>query len=158
MLISRQLASKSLLLTNARAFSIVAPNAKLHFIDHPRYGSVYPIVCLNDKQLYFRLTKAACVGSSLLNFSLLYSLFVSPLFTPALSAIMCHPAFILPSFIVNYGLFARYYPYFYLARSHVVNMFLRPNGKQVIVETRDGESKIVNNMDFFDVKTIQSKF
>ncbi len=35
--------------TQSRAFSIVAPQAKLHFIDHPRYGMVYPVVCYNDK-------------------------------------------------------------------------------------------------------------
>ena len=32
-----------------RAFSIAAPQATLHFIDHPRYGKVYPVVCMNDK-------------------------------------------------------------------------------------------------------------
>lgn len=36
-------------------------------------------------------------------------------------------------------------------------MYLKPNGKQVIVETRDGESKVVNNMDFFDVETVNTR-
>lgn len=37
-------------------------------------------------------------------------------------------------------------------------MFLKPNGKQVIVETLDGESKIVNNKDFFNAEMITSRY
>lgn len=37
-------------------------------------------------------------------------------------------------------------------------MFLKPNGKQVIVETRDGESKVVNTMDIYDAKLVDSKY
>jgi len=37
-------------------------------------------------------------------------------------------------------------------------MFLKPNGKQVIIETYDGESKVVNNMDIFNVNQVQHKF
>lgn len=40
----------------------------------------------------------------------------------------------------------------------MINLFLKPNGKQVIVETRDGESKIVNNMDFFNVKPVSTRW
>lgn len=35
-------------------------------------------------------------------------------------------------------------------------MFLKPNGKQVIVETRDGLSKIVNNSDIYENKIIET--
>ena len=31
-----------------RQFSIVAPEGKMHSINHPRYGYVYPIVSIND--------------------------------------------------------------------------------------------------------------
>lgn len=104
------------------------------------------------------MARGSCIGSSTLNFSLLYSLFVEPLFNPLISSVLVNPLFIIPSLAINYILFARYYPFFYFGRSHVINMYLKPNGKQIIVETRDGESKVVNNMDIFDVKTIETKF
>jgi hypothetical protein len=37
-------------------------------------------------------------------------------------------------------------------------MFLKENGKQVIVETLDGESKTVNNKDFFNAEMITSRY
>lgn len=140
-----------------RNFAIVAPTAKLHFIEHPRYGSVYPVVCMNDKQLYFRGAKLACFGTTLLNTSIVYSLFIWPIFVPAITSVICNPIFILPSMILNYGLLQRYYSYFF-NRSYVTNMYLKPNGKQVIVETLDGESKVVNNKDFFKAEPVTSRF
>src|SRR5438105_2212778 len=113
---------------------------------------------MNDKEQYYKTAVTSCIGSSLLNASIFYTLFVQPLYVPAVAAVVCNPLFFLPSLVVNYMLYARYYPYFYHPRSQVVNMFLKPNGKQVIVETRDGESKVVNNMDFFDVKPITSRY
>jgi hypothetical protein len=97
--------SHSIVYTPARAFSIVAPEAKLHFINHPRYGSVYPVVCMNDKQLYFRGAKLACLGSTLLNTSIIYSLFIQPIFVPAITSVICNPIFVLPSLFVNYALY-----------------------------------------------------
>jgi hypothetical protein len=135
----------------------VAPQAKLNFIEHPRYGKVYPIVCMNDKQLYFNTAKAACLGSSVLNTTIMYSLFVHPIFVPVITSVICNPLFILPSLFMNYALFQRYYAYFH-NRSFITNMFLKPNGKQVVVETLDGESKIVNNKDFFKAEMITNKY
>jgi len=37
-------------------------------------------------------------------------------------------------------------------------MFLKPNGKQVIIETCDNETKVVNNKDIFDIKQIDTRF
>ena len=143
--------------TAARSFSIVAPQAKLHFIDHPRYGKVYPVVCMNDKQLYFKSAKATCFASSLLNSTIIYSLFVHPIFVPVITSVICNPLFILPSMALNYALFQRYYVYFF-DRSFVTNMYLKPNGKQVIVETLDGESKTVNNKDFYKADMITNRY
>jgi hypothetical protein len=142
---------------SARAFSIVAPQAKLHFIEHPRYGRVYPVVCMNEKQIYFNAAKAACMGSTLLNSSIIYSLFVTPIFIPAITTVICNPLFVLPSMFLNYALFSRYYVYFF-SRSFITNMYLKENGKQVIVETLDGESKTVNNKDFFKAEMITSRY
>lgn len=149
--------NKTLTHTATRAFSIVAPQAKLHFIEHPRYGRVYPVVCMNDRQLFFNAAKAACLGSSLLNSTIVYSLFVSPIFVPAITAVICNPLFILPSFFLNYALFQRYYVYFF-NRSFVQNVFLKENGKQVVVETLDGESRVINNKDFFKADMITNRY
>lgn len=146
-----------LLQSPSRAFSIVAPQAKLHFIDHPRYGRVYPVVCMNDKELHFNKAKAACVGSTVLNTSIIYSLFIDPIFVPAITSVICNPLFVLPSLFLNYALFQRYYVYFF-NRSFITNMFLKPNGKQVIVETLDGESRVVNNKDFFKAEMMTNRY
>lgn len=37
-------------------------------------------------------------------------------------------------------------------------MFLLPNGKQVIVETRDGKCKRINNADFFNKKQVVNRY
>ena len=143
--------------TSLRAFSIMAPQAKLHFIDHPRYGRVYPVVCMNDKEIYFKVAKGSCLASSLLNSTILYSLFVYPIFVPAITSVICNPLFFLPSLFANYALFQRYYVYFF-DRSFVTSLYLKPNGKQVIVETRDGESRTVNNKDFFKADMITNRY
>lgn len=57
---------------HSRNFSLVAPNARLNFIDHPRYGRVYPVVCVNEKQHNFGLAKFSCFASSLINTSIVY--------------------------------------------------------------------------------------
>jgi len=112
---------------------------------------------MNDQQIFFQLAKSACLGSSLLNSTIIYSLFVSPVFVPAITAVVCNPLFFLPSLFMNYALFQRYYVYFY-NQSFIKNMFLKPSGKQVIVETLDGESKVVNNKDFFKADMITTRY
>ena len=154
---AKPLLSSSLTSTPTRAFTIVAPQGSLHFIDHPRYGKVYPIVSMNDQQIYFQLSKSACLGSSLLNSIIIYSLFVYPVFVPAITAVVCNPLFVVPSLFMNYALFQRYFVYF-SSQSFIKNMFLKPNGKQVIVETLDGESKVVNNKDFFKADMITNRY
>lgn len=112
---------------------------------------------MNDKEIYFNLAKSACFGSTLLNTSIVYSLFINPIFVPAITSVICNPLFVLPSFFLNYALFQRYYCYFF-NRSYITNMFLKPNGKQVIVETLDGESRVVNNKDFFKAEMVTNRY
>lgn len=57
--------------------------------------------------------------------------------------------------MLNYALFLRYKNYFN-ARSYLVNLFLKPNGRQVIMETLDGESKVVNIPDIFNASQFTS--
>ena len=131
-----------------RQFSFVSPSGTMHFINHPRYGRVYPVVSINPDDIYFRTARYSCIVPTILNSTILYSLFVQPIFVPAITAVICNPLFVLPSLFMNYALFQKYYSFF-MTRSFITNMFLKPNGKQVIVETLDGESKVINNKDFF---------
>ena len=141
-----------------RNFSIATPIQKLHFVEHPRYGNVYPVVTINTSEQWFKTTLASTLGLTVVNASILYSTFVMPIFKASVAAIFANPIFLIPSFTLNYLLYQRYYVYFYGDRAHVVNMYLKPNGKQVIIETRDGESKVVNNVDIYDARLVDSKY
>ncbi|MFO0117554.1 MAG: hypothetical protein ACK521_08040 [bacterium] len=37
-------------------------------------------------------------------------------------------------------------------------MFLKPNGKEIIVETLDGQSKVIDTLAIFGAKTIRNRF
>lgn len=78
-----------------------------------------------------------------------------PLYTAAASALFANPIFLLPSLFGNYFMWRRSHCYFYGDRAEVVNIFLKSNGKQIIIETRNGESKLVNNSDLYDFKIIE---
>ena len=80
------------------------------------------------------------------------------MFTPVVSGFLCNPLFIIPSLYLNYAVFDSYYAYFFGARSQIQNMYLKPSGKEVIVETRDGASKVIRNGIFHDPKRIKSKY
>jgi len=150
--------SRSLIQNTHRSFSIATPIQRLHFIDHPRYGKVYPVVTLNQDTHYRKTAMSSTVMLTLVNTSILYSTFINQIFTAAFSAIFANPIFLLPSLAGNYILWRRSAIYFYGDRAEVVNMFLKPNGKQVVVETRDGESKVINNTDIYEATKLDSKY
>eukprot|EP00351_Strombidinopsis_sp_SopsisLIS2011_P002813 CAMPEP_0116873714 /NCGR_PEP_ID=MMETSP0463-20121206/4995_1 /TAXON_ID=181622 /ORGANISM="Strombidinopsis sp, Strain SopsisLIS2011" /LENGTH=221 /DNA_ID=CAMNT_0004516273 /DNA_START=179 /DNA_END=844 /DNA_ORIENTATION=- len=95
---------------------------------------------------------------TVLNSVILYSALVQPLFVPTISAIVANPLFLLPSLALNYYLYNKNFVYFYGARSQLQNMFLKQNGKQVIIETCDDETKVVNNADIFDMKQLATRY
>ncbi len=99
----------------------------------------------------------SCLGHSVFNMSIAYSLFVYPIYVPAISMVVCNPLFFIPSLYFNYALFVRYHAFFF-SRSYVVNMFLKPNGKQIIVETLEGVSKIINTKDIFKPEEISNRW
>jgi hypothetical protein len=142
----------------ARSFSIVTPPARLHLIDHPRYGKVYPIACFDFSRSYFTIPCLGFGAVSIMNTVLLYASFVNQIFTPMVASFVCNPVFLLPSLWYNQALFQRNYVYFFGARSHVQNMYLLPNGKQVYVETRDGLTKLIDNSKFYEPKPYSSRY
>ena len=84
---------------------------------------MYPIVCMNEKEIYFKSCKALMFSSTLLNTSILYSLFMNPIFVPAITSVICNPLFVLPSLFLNYAILQRYYIYFF-DRSYITSMYL----------------------------------
>ena len=123
--------------------------AKLRPIIHPRYGKVYPVITIDRRSEYPNLARFSTCTLSVLNMSILYSAFIMPIYTAEFSAFVANPLFMIPSLITNYILYKRYYSLFYLDRSMITNIFMHRNGKQIICETREGKSKVVNNADIF---------
>jgi hypothetical protein len=81
------------------------PRGRLHFIDHPRYGRVYPILAYNFDKNYFKLPVASFIGLGLVNTVVLYGTFIQQIFTPVASSFLCNPVFLVPSLYLNYALF-----------------------------------------------------
>jgi hypothetical protein len=138
--------------------AMITPRSKLHFVNHPRYGKVYPIISFDFSRNYFALPVTSYLGLGLVNTVVLYGTFISQIFTPMAHSFLCNPLFIVPSLYINYALFDKYYAYFFGGRSHIQNMFLKPSGKEVIVETRDGETKEIKNSMFYSPKIIKSRY
>ena len=132
--------------------------AKLRPIIHPRYGKVYPVITIDRRTEYPNIARISTCALSLLNFSVLYSAFAMPIYTAEFSAFVANPLFLIPSLVTNYFLYKRYYSLFYLDRSMITSIFLHSNGKQIICETRDGNTSIVNNADIFQQRIVDLKF
>jgi len=88
-----------------RDFSIATPIQKLHFVEHPRYGRVYPVVTINTNENWYKTTTASTLALTVVNTSILYSTFVMPLFKASVAAIFANPIFLIPSFTINYLLY-----------------------------------------------------
>jgi hypothetical protein len=129
----------------------------VQFVEHPRYGQVYPFVTMNDKESWQVTAKTSAVALSVFNGSILYSTFMFPIYKASFAAVFANPLFVVPSLLVNYILYNKYYVYYYGDRCQIINMFLKPNGKQIIVETRDKESKVINITDIFDTNMVETR-
>lgn len=143
---------------NKRGFAITTPKSKLHFIEHPKHGRVYPVITYDLSKNYYSLPLFASMGHALVNSMLLYGSFVYPLFTPVIQSFICNPVFLGPSVVFNYMMLSKYYVFFFGARSHIQNIFLLPSGKSVIVETRDGDTKEIVNNTFHEARPFTSRF
>jgi len=86
------------------------PDCKIHFINHPRYGKVYPVVVYDFDKDYYKLPIFSLCAFSSLNLTVLYGSFVSPIFTPTAAAILCNPLFLLPALYVNAMMYQMYQP------------------------------------------------
>jgi len=156
------LVNKSLMRLSAsgcRNFSsITQPMKTMHFINHPRYGSVYPIVTLDKNSDWVTSGRVSTVGFSAMNTLIVYSTLVQPIFNANIAAFVANPLFLIPSLAVNYLLYQFNRSYFRSDKSLLRNLYLKPNGKQVIYETRDGTSKTVNTIDIYEPVLFENRY
>jgi hypothetical protein len=73
-------------------------------------------------------------------------------------SVLCHPLILVPSLITNYIMYNKYRMLFQGDRARVMNMFLKPSGKEVIIETQDGNSKVVDTLSIFGAKHIKARY
>lgn len=92
---------------------MVAPLQKLHFVEHPRYGQVYPFVTLNHDKNYPKTAMASTIGLTILNTSILYSTLIMPIYTAQATAFFLNPLFLVPSLLSNYLIWRKSNCYFY---------------------------------------------
>jgi hypothetical protein len=149
---------RHLLVNSARCFSVATPHAKLNFIQHPRYGPVYPVIALEKSRNWYKTSMLSMTGLSIFNTSVIYSTFIMPIYTAVFSSIVANPIFMLPSLALNYYLLRKNYIYFWGDQVEVVNVWLKPSGKQIIAETRDGSSHTITTTDIYDCKQVFSKW
>ena len=140
------------------ARGLATPLSKLHHIIHPRYGKVYPVIALDRKTEFPNVARFSTVFLSVFNASVMYSAFAMPIYTAQFSAFVANPLFLIPSIFTNYFLYKRYYSLFYMDRSMITSIFLTPDGRQIICETRDGDSVTVNNSDIYQQRVVDLKY
>ena len=55
---------------------IYTPKSKMYFINHPRYGEVYPVFTYNFDKTYWKLPIYSFCGLSVVNSMVLYGSFI----------------------------------------------------------------------------------
>jgi len=87
------------------SYNIESPVKKLQFIEHPRYGQVYPLVCIDQTGSWMKAGRRATVLVSAINSVIMYSNLVQPLFVPQIAAVFCNPFFMVPVLTINWWLY-----------------------------------------------------
>ena len=95
------------------------PRCKLHFIDHPVHGQVYPVVTYDFSKTWFTVPFTAAYAHTGFNLTILYSAFINPIYAPALAGFLINPMFLIPSIIINYRMLMRHNIVLYGGRSQV---------------------------------------
>ena len=88
---------------------------------------------------------------TVLNSLACYSLFVEPVLQGTFLGLFVNPFLLLPSLLFNIYQYRMNKIYFFAQRSMCINMFLAASGKQIFVETLDGDLKKINVKDIYSV-------
>ena len=141
---------QALIQQSVRNFSVIQPLKKMHFIEHPRFGSVYPVVTYADEDSYVKRGKYGLGAITLFNSGILYNTLVQSVLVANIAAVVANPLFLGPSLFLNYILFQKYRTFIRGPDELVTSMYLKPNGKQIIIETKNGENRTVNTADIYE--------
>ena len=98
------------------------------------------------------------MGFSAANAAAIYSLFAEPVLQGTMLGFLCNPLALIPSLLFNYFLLSEYNIMFYAKRDMAINMWLLPQGKQVIVETYNGQTRKIHIKDIYKFETKKTKF
>jgi hypothetical protein len=119
---------------------------------------VYPFVAINNKGEWPNTARVCTASLTLVNAITLYSAFAMPIWSSLVMSFLCHPLVLVPSLSANYVMYHKYKVLYFGDRSRVINMYLKPSGKQIIVETQDGKSKEVETLDIYMKRHIKSRY
>ena len=130
----------------------------IRFINHPRWGKVYPIITKDTSTDYIKYGRASTVGLTSANMVILHSTVIRATLEANLAAFVCHPFFLIPSLLLNYCMMQYNYSYFKASKNILTNMFLKPNGKEIIYECRDGSHKTIPSSDIYEPVFLNTKW
>ncbi|CAI2374417.1 unnamed protein product [Moneuplotes crassus] len=141
-----------------RSFAITIPNKKLHFIDHPVHGMVYPVVCYHKDSIKPRRKIFTLASLSTANMLVAYSLFVDPLLQYTAAAALCQPQFFIPAILMNMIYMGEYKNMIHAKRDMCINMWLTPQGKHVLVDTFSGKTRKIDIKNFYKFEHKKTRF
>ncbi len=140
--------------------NLYIPNKDLLFINHPKYGKVYPVYIAdkaynkkNNPLIYLPLT---LIFTSF-NFFLLFSGFQMIPLTWLYELLYSNDLVLFSSFMLNYFLLRKYFKFIGNYDNRVKSLYLLPTGDRLILETFEGSIKRFEIMDIYEFN-IRNKF
>jgi len=134
-------------------FSLYIPYKKLSFINHAKFGSVYPVY-IADTEHYLKNNPKKIMP--LLSFFTCINLFVClsgfqiiPM-TKLYDFLFVSDTSVFFSVLFNVYLMKKYIDSLIKYRNRVKNLFLMPSGMQIIIESFDGNKNHVDIQDIFE--------
>lgn len=130
---------------------LYVPNKDLIFINHPKYGRVYPVY-IGDKEFNKKNSPFKYLPATLLltGINLLYMLSGFQIFPVTLvyQNFYSKDVVFISSLILNYFLLKKYFKFVGNYDNRVRCLYLLPSGDKVIIENFDGN---VHNLEIFDI-------
>jgi hypothetical protein len=140
--------------------TLYIPSKKLCFTKHPKHGRVYPVyLACEEKKTFdkYSFFIPVLVGFSLFNTIIGLTAFNFISNNPIYGITDGNFVYIALSFGINYYLIGKYLAKSNEYRTRIKNMFLLPNGKEVILETFSEETFKLNIFDIYESRT-RSKY
>lgn len=135
-----------------RNFALYIPNKKLIFIDHPKYGKVYPVYIgdqnYNKKNNPKKLMPFILLFSAINLYIFLTSWELLPV-TTLYKFFHSNELIFLTSVFINVYFLRKYFKYLSDYSNRVRCMYLFPSGNKILLECFDGSVNRLENMDIF---------